>query len=234
MNSIEHSLPYSKELDGLRGVAILLVLLFHFWPETFSFGFAGVDIFFVLSGFLITKIIVTKVQEGKFSYYEFYRNRIRRIFPALILVLITSLSMGWLFLFPDELLMLAKHTAASAFFYQNTVLIGEQGYWDVSALSKPLLHFWSLSVEEQFYLLWPIIIVTFARLNRLGLLLIVSCGLFLVSVATENEIKAFYHFKSRCWELALGGVLVWIEKLRYTPLILERPIMAYGACFFFH
>jgi len=138
MQQIPHSLPYKKELDGIRGIAIILVVLFHIWPQTFSFGFVGVDIFFVLSGYLITKIIVTKLEKDEFSLYEFYRNRIRRIFPALIIVLLTTACVGYLFLFPEEFERLGKHIKSSALFYQNFRLIDEAGYWDESGQLKPL------------------------------------------------------------------------------------------------
>ena len=162
---VNHSLKYNPALDGLRSIAIALVLLFHIWPKYFSFGYVGVDIFFVLSGYLITQIIHTKLQSDSFSFREFYRNRIRRIFPALIIVLLTTFLIGYLFLFPSELEQLGKHIKSSAFFYQNFRLIGETGYWDEAAQLKPLLHFWSLSIEEQFYLFWPLLILCCTNLE---------------------------------------------------------------------
>lgn len=113
---VNHSLKYNPSIDGLRGIAISLVLIFHIWPEYFSFGYVGVDIFFVLSGYLITQIIYTKLESNSFSLKEFYRNRIRRIFPALIVVLVTTLLIGYLFMFPSELGQLGKHIKSSAFF----------------------------------------------------------------------------------------------------------------------
>ncbi len=147
-----HSLKYNSALDGLRGIAISLVLLFHIWPKYFSFGYVGVDIFFVLSGYLITRIIHSRLQANCFSFREFYRNRIRRIFPAMIIVLLGTFFIGYLFLFSPELEQLGKNIKSSAFFFQNFRLIGEVGYWDDAAQLKPLLHFWSLSIEEQFYI----------------------------------------------------------------------------------
>ena len=138
---VNHSLKYNPSIDGLRGIAISLVLIFHIWPEYFSFGYVGVDIFFVLSGYLITQIIYTKLESNSFSLKEFYRNRIRRIFPALIVVLSTTLIIGYLFMFPSELKQLGQHIKSSAFFYENFRLIGEVGYWDEAAVLKPLLHF---------------------------------------------------------------------------------------------
>lgn len=213
MKVVPHSLPYTKELDGLRGVAILLVVLFHLWPEIFSFGFVGVDIFFVLSGYLITKIIVSKIEKGNFSLLQFYRNRIRRIFPALLLVLTVSLVIGYLLLFSDEFTQLGRHAKSSAFFYENFRLLGEVGYWDTSSQLKPLLHFWSLSIEEQFYIFWPILVIGAFYMGKQYLLFFVFLALFLVgAIIYSGDVESFYHSLSRFWELSLGALIVLIEK----------------------
>jgi len=204
---VNHSLKYNPSLDGLRGIAIALVVLFHIWPEYFSFGYVGVDIFFVLSGYLITQIIHIKLQKGTFSFREFYRNRIRRIFPAMIIVLLTTFFIGYLFLFPSELQQLGKHITSSAFFYQNFRLIDEVGYWDKAAQLKPLLHFWSLSIEEQFYVVWPFLIFVLYRfrVNLFLSLLLIVLILFLLPFILD--IHPFYHSLARFWELAFGGLL---------------------------
>ena len=209
---VKHSLPYKQELDGLRGVAIFLVVLFHIWPDYFSFGFVGVDIFFVLSGYLITKIIWTKQEKGNFSYLVFYRNRIRRIFPALILVLLTTMLVGQLFLFPTEYELLGKHIKSSALFYQNFRLIDEAGYWDESSQLKPLLHFWSLSIEEQFYVFWPLLIAVVFFLKKHCITCIFIALMLGIFELYLNEIGSFYHSMSRFWELAAGGTIVWLER----------------------
>lgn len=162
----KHSLAYNRQLDSLRGVAVLLVLAFHIYPNIFSFGYVGVDVFFVLSGYLITGIIISKIESDTFSFLEFYRNRIRRIFPAMLIVLWATLAAGYLFLFPSEFANLAKHIQSSTLFYQNFRLISESGYWDEASALKPLLHFWSLSIEEQFYLFWPIILLFLAKSRK--------------------------------------------------------------------
>jgi len=227
---VNHSLKYNPALDGLRGIAISLVLLFHVWPEYFSFGYVGVDIFFVLSGYLITQIIHTKLQSNSFSFKAFYRNRIRRIFPAMILVVLTTFLIGYLFLFPSELEQLGKHIKSSAFFYQNFRLIGEVGYWDEAAQLKPLLHFWSLSIEEQFYLFWPLIIFILYKL-RLNLLISLLAILSLLIVIPQFiNIDMFYHSFARFWELAFGGLiyasitkvntLKYINKFQFVIFIL--------------
>jgi len=214
---VNHSLKYNPSIDGLRGIAISLVLIFHIWPEYFSFGYVGVDIFFVLSGYLITQIIYTKLESNSFSLKEFYRNRIRRIFPSLIIVLSVALTFGYLFMFPSELEQLGKHMKSSAFFYENFRLMGEIGYWDESATLKPLLHFWSLAIEEQFYIFWPLVLILLykIRINIVYTLFILFIILFLISIITE--IDKFYHTFSRAWELSLGG-LIFIISYRYQKL----------------
>ncbi|WP_297889738.1 acyltransferase [Sulfurihydrogenibium sp.] len=180
----QHSLEYNPHLDGLRGIAILLVILFHFFPFRFSFGFIGVDIFFVLSGYLITSIIITKSNKNTFSFKEFYRNRARRLFPALILVLSFSLIIGYFFLLPEEFMNLGKHIKSSALYYQNFRLIDEVGYWNKEAIYKPLLHIWSLSIEEQFYFIWPLLIFFLYKKNKLNLktFLLIESLLFSLSI----------------------------------------------------
>jgi len=204
---VNHSLKYNPALDGLRGIAISLVMLFHIWPEYFSFGYVGVDIFFVLSGFLITQIIYTKLRSNSFSFKEFYRNRIRRIFPAMIIVVLTTFLIGYLFLFPSELEQLGKHIKSSAFFYQNFRLIGEVGYWDDAAQLKPLLHFWSLSIEEQFYIFWPLIIFIFYKLRVNLFISLLIIFLLLITIPLLINIDPFYHSLSRFWELSFGGLI---------------------------
>jgi peptidoglycan/LPS O-acetylase OafA/YrhL len=218
---VNHSLKYNSSIDGLRGIAISLVLLFHIWPAYFSFGYVGVDVFFVLSGYLITQIIYTKLEINTFSLKEFYRNRIRRIFPALIIVLSITILIGYLFLFPTELEQLGKHIKSSAFFYENFRLIGEVGYWDESAVLKPLLHFWSLAIEEQFYIFWPLILIILFKL-RINIILSLSIFfLVLFFIPLIIEIDSFYHTLSRAWELALGGltfVLIYKYKIIFEVL----------------
>jgi len=208
---VNHSLKYNPSIDGLRGIAISLVLLFHIWPESFSFGYVGVDVFFVLSGYLITQIIYTKLESNIFSLKEFYRNRVRRIFPTLIVVLIITLAVGYLFMFPSELKQLGAHIKSSALFYENFRLIKEVGYWDQSAILKPLLHFWSLAIEEQFYIFWPIVLILLykIRLNIVHSLTILFLILFALSLV--GEFDKFYHTLSRVWELALGGLVFMIS-----------------------
>ena len=214
---VKHSLKYNPALDGLRGIAISLVLLFHIWPEYFSFGYVGVDIFFVLSGYLITQIIYSNLQAVSFSFKEFYRNRIRRIFPALIIVLLITFLIGYLFLFPSELEQLGKHIQSSAFFYQNFRLIGEIGYWDEAAQLKPLLHFWSLSIEEQFYLFWPLLLFVLYKLRIDLFFSLFILFVLLITVPQFLNIDPFYHSISRFWELCFGG-LIYASSTKFISL----------------
>jgi len=212
--NIPYSLKYNPHLDGLRGLSILLVLSFHFFPDYFGFGFVGVDIFFFLSGFLITSVIIVRLENGTFSFKEFYRNRARRLFPALILVLFFCLVIGYLFLFPEEYADLGKHIKTTAFYYENFRLIDEVGYWDKEALQKPLLHMWSLSVEEQFYIFWPLltlvifeIFTTIKARIYICILLFVAFYCTSIYISVECLEKSFYHTLARAWELSFGGVL---------------------------
>ena len=229
---VNHSLKYNKAIDGLRGVAILLVLIFHLWPDYFSFGYVGVDIFFVLSGFLITQIIVTKLSSNSFSFKEFYRNRIRRIFPTMILVVFVALIIGYLFLLPNELANLGSHAKSSLWFFQNFRLIDEIGYWDKAAQLKPFLHFWSLSIEEQFYLLWPFLlfIIYKMRLNLMVTLgFILTCMLFLPYFM---EIDNFYHSLSRFWELTFGGLIyLFNSKINDKTIFHKYSLLIYFSFF---
>lgn len=215
----KHSLAYNRQLDALRGVAVLLVLFFHIYPAIFSFGYVGVDIFFVLSGYLITGIIISKIETGNFSFLEFYRNRIRRIFPAMIVVLLASMIAGYIFLFPKELELFSKHLKSSFLFYQNITLINEAGYWDAESTKKPLLHFWSLSIEEQFYLFWPLILMIFAKINRSWTTKLIILFFVLFSISLMGVQDSFYGSLSRFWELSFGGLaFAFLGKYKSTNI----------------
>ena len=229
---VNHSLKYNPSLDGIRGIAIISVLLFHIWPKYFHYGYLGVDLFFLLSGYLITQIIYKKLQNDSFSFKEFYRNRIRRIFPAVIIVLLFTSLIGWLFLFPSELENLGKHIKSSALFYENFRLIDEVSYWDKAAQLKPLLHFWSLSVEEQFYIIWPLIIFISYRLKWNLLLVLTSLLIGTYLLQYVIEIDKFYHSLARFWELVLGGVLYIVsDKYRVSISSTSRLLSFYPLVF---
>jgi peptidoglycan/LPS O-acetylase OafA/YrhL len=214
------SLPsdrYRPDIDGLRAIAVMLVVLFHAFPEAMRGGFVGVDIFFVISGFLITGIIARELDLGRFSLLGFYNRRIRRIFPALIVVLCSVLVLGWLWMLPAAYAQLSSDVFASAAFFANIALLLQSGYFDVEAAKKPLLHLWSLGIEEQFYLFWPLILMLAARL-RLSLLkvaIVIGLASFALNVALigSNPVATFYLPFTRAWELLAGAALAcgWIK-----------------------
>lgn len=202
---------YQANVDGLRGMAVLGVLAFHAFPDTVPGGYVGVDVFFVISGFLITSIIARQLRHGIFSFADFYWRRVRRLFPGLVLVLAATVALGWLVLLPEEFKQLGKHVVAAAMFVANIALWRESGYFDTAAEFKPLLHLWSLGIEEQFYLLWPAILVFLWRRKKLliGVLSVLVIGSFVTSVTMANgaPVANFYSPVSRFWELGLGCLL---------------------------
>ena len=205
---------YRPDVDGLRAVAVLAVLAFHAFPQAAPGGFAGVDVFFVISGLLISGIILGDLKRGRFSFADFYWRRIRRIFPALVLVLAGCLGLGWLVLLPDEFSQLGKHVAAGAGFIANLAFWRETGYFDTAAELKPLLHLWSLGVEEQYYLAWPLLLFLWRHRPRAMLAMIAALGaasfaanLWLVELRPS---AAFYLPVTRFWELLVGAGLAWV------------------------
>ena len=206
-------LRYRPDIDGLRAIAVLAVVLFHAWPGALPGGFTGVDVFFVISGYLISSIIF-KAQAGNgFSYTDFYARRIRRIFPPLLVVVAATLIAGWFVLLPVEYAQLGRHAAAGLGFVANIAFWLETGYFDTAAELKPLLHLWSLGVEEQFYLVWPVFVVVAWRLRRhlsvmIFGLIAASFGASIVLTHTNPE-SAFYLLPSRSWELLAGAAVAW-------------------------
>jgi len=156
-------MSYRSEIDGLRAIAVLPVIFFHAGLESFDGGFIGVDVFFVISGYLITNTILTELASGEFKMLNFYERRARRILPALYLVILVCLPIAWLTLPPDSMKNFAQSVAAISLFSSNFLFWLEQGYFDAASELKPLLHTWSLAVEEQFYLLYPIILLLLWR-----------------------------------------------------------------------
>ena len=205
-------IAYRPDIDGLRAVAVVPIVLFHAFPNAIRGGFVGVDIFFVISGYLITGIIVGSLNRGGFSFADFYGRRIRRIFPALVVMLILCFGIGWFVLLADEFAQLGKHMLAAMAFALNFVLLGEAGYFDVSAATKPLLHLWSLAVEEQFYLVWPALLLLTQR-ARLDLrVTIAALGLLSFAAnlffAAASPVADFYLPITRAWEFMAGAILV--------------------------
>lgn len=210
MSSKDHP-AYRPDIDGLRAIAVLFVIIFHAFPRALKGGFIGVDIFFVISGFLITTILLKGLHTENFSFIDFYTRRIRRIFPALILVLVSCLIFGFFYLLSDEFHRLGKQTAGGAAFIANFLLKNEVGYFDVSADLKPLLHLWSLAIEEQFYIFWPFILFGAYRfrLNFLTIIFVVLLCSFALNIGQirGNPTNTFYLLHTRAWELLSGGAL---------------------------
>ncbi|MFJ4433779.1 acyltransferase family protein [Pseudomonas sp. NPDC089395] len=209
------STKYRPDIDGLRAIAVLSVVGFHAFPAWVTGGFIGVDIFFVISGYLITTILLEGLARGRFSIPEFYSRRVNRIFPALITVMLVSYVFGWLMLFTDEFQQLGKHIAGGSAFISNLVLWNESGYFDTTAEIKPFLHLWSLGIEEQYYIFWPVIMWAawkrnFNLLTVAMLLLGASFTLNLENVR-ENPTYTFYMPQTRCWELLIGSVLAYLS-----------------------
>ena len=221
----QRSLKYRPDIDGLRAIAVISVVLFHAFPDSiFRSGFVGVDVFFVISGFLISTIIFKGMNERMsgtglakpFSFIDFYSRRVRRIFPSLIFCLLTFLVLGWFVLLPDEYSLFGKHTAGASAYVSNLLLWSEAGdYFQTASQTKPLLHLWSLGIEEQFYLIWPLVLFIAYKLNfnifTLALVgALASFGFELRSVH-DNPTAAFYSPFLRFWELMAGSLLAWLK-----------------------
>jgi peptidoglycan/LPS O-acetylase OafA/YrhL len=220
---------YRPDIDGLRGIAVLSVVAFHAGVRMLAGGFVGVDIFFVISGFLISGIIFKKLDEGHFSFANFYARRIRRIFPALIIVLLFTWAVGWFTLIPDNYKQLGQHIAGAGFM-SNFLFWKESGYFDTGAQFKPLLHLWSLGIEEQYYLLWPLTVFllwkTKFRGSILALLFVASFGLNMWRI-TASPAAVFYLPQTRFWELLIGGFAAYINAYKKDRLdnILGRLLL---------
>jgi peptidoglycan/LPS O-acetylase OafA/YrhL len=202
---------YRKDIDALRGLSILLVVLFHAFPEWIPGGFIGVDVFFVISGYLITTIIYKEMINNDFSFIHFYERRIRRIFPALFFVLIITLITGWYFLFPDEYEQLGRHVFFSSIFFQNFALIDELGYFDKSSHYKPLLHLWTLSIEEQYYLFWPMLlfVILQSRFDAFKTIFLIILSSFFINIYYSSNYTdtVFFCSFTRFWEIGIGSLL---------------------------
>ncbi len=215
---------YRPDIDGLRAIAVLSVVCFHAFPRWLPGGLVGVDIFFVISGYLISLIIFSNLEQQRYSFIEFYSRRIKRIFPALLAVLLGCFAFGWYALYVNEFEQLGEHIAGGAGFVSNFISWAQTGYFDRAAPTKPLLHLWTLAIEEQFYLVWPLLLAVVWK--KKGGLLAITAALaiasFLVNVSTihSNPTAAFYSPGARWWELMLGGLLAYVTLHR--PQLLHR------------
>jgi peptidoglycan/LPS O-acetylase OafA/YrhL len=208
-------LPYRADVDGLRAVAVVAVIVYHAFPGALRAGFTGVDVFFVISGYLISSLIWRGLADGTFSPLTFYARRVLRLFPALLVVLAACLIAGWWLLAPGGYEDLGRDTAAAAVYLSNFVFWRESGYFAPAASARPLTHLWSLAVEEQFYVLYPwLLIATFRRKRATVMLLLgILAASFAVSVVIlrVDPAQAFYLLPSRFWELLAGGLLAYAQ-----------------------
>ncbi|MEJ1165498.1 acyltransferase family protein [Variovorax sp. CCNWLW186] len=222
---------YRPDIDGLRAIAVASVVIYHAFPGVLPGGFIGVDIFFVISGFLISTILLQSQVAGDFSYRDFYARRIRRIFPALILVLLATLCFGWYMLLSDEFAQLGKQVTGGAAFFANFVFWADAGYFDTAAETKPLLHLWSLGIEEQFYIFWPVLlgVAWRRRWPMIRVILAIAVVSFLVNVLTIHPFRtaAFYSPASRFWELMVGGILACMRLKPAAPSRLRSHVQSF-------
>ena len=203
-------MEYRREIDGLGALAVLPVILFHAGFKTFSGGFIGVDVFFVISGYLITTIILAELEQGKFSIVNFYERRARRILPALFLVMLVCIPFAWIWLLPSDMKGFSQSLIAVAVFASNILFWSESGYFDTATELKPLLHTWSLAVEEQYYVLFPLFLMLLWKLGKRCILVIlgvVFAGSFAVAEwkSYAEPAAAFYLLPARAWELLIGA-----------------------------
>jgi len=205
-------MTYRPEIDGLRAIAVIPVVFFHAGFSTFEGGFVGVDIFFVISGFLITNILLMEMETKTFSFISFYERRARRILPALYFVIFACMPFAWLLLWPTDMVDFSQSMVAVPTFWSNILFWQEASYWDTAGELKPLLHTWSLAVEEQYYILFPIFLVlVWSIRKRWVFFLIVFGALISLAVAHWGAFRSpaatFYLLPTRCWELSLGAGL---------------------------
>ncbi|MGR5276462.1 acyltransferase family protein [Vibrio rotiferianus] len=203
---------FRSDINGLRAIAVISVVLFHFNPEILPGGFAGVDVFFVISGFLMTSIIFRGLENSNFSIVNFYISRANRIIPALAILCLVIMIFGWFYLTPLDFKTLGKHVSGSIRFISNSMYLKESGYFDVSANSKWLLHTWSLSVEWQFYLIYPVVLTLLYKafglktLRKILIAATVSFYLYSLYSSYSNPNASYFLLSNRAWEMLLGGI----------------------------
>ena len=204
-------MKYRKDIDGLRAMAVLPVVFFHAGFSFFNTGFLGVDIFFVISGFLITSLILKDISLNKFSLFNFYERRARRILPALILICIISIPVSWIILFPSDLSDFGKSLFTTITFSSNFLFWQDAGYFDIESELKPMLHTWSLSVEEQFYILYPLFLILFWKIGYKKIIIFLTI-IFITSFIVSNWASIykpdanFYLLPTRGWEILAGAI----------------------------
>jgi len=216
---------YRREIDGLRALAVVPVILFHAGLPGFRGGYVGVDVFFVISGYLITSLLLSELAAGTFSLARFYERRARRLLPALFTVMAFCIPAAWLWLLPPDIKDLSESLAYVSIFASNILFSRQSGYFDTAAELKPLLHTWSLGVEEQFYLLFPLVLLLLWRVARPGIAAVVAAlGVFSLyqSMTRVHDTAAVYLLTTRGWELAIGALIAL--PAGSTALSARRPV----------
>ena len=226
-------MKYRREIDGLRAVAVLPVILFHAGFSAFAGGFIGVDVFFVISGYLITTIILAEMNNGKFSIITFYERRARRILPALFFVMLCCFPFAWLWLAPNDLKYFCQSLTAVSGFSSNILFWRKSGYFDTSAEFIPLLHTWSLAVEEQFYVFFPLFLMLLWNLRKrliLGSLIIIAIVSLAVAQygAYHKASATFFLLPTRGWELAMGAIIAFylLYKKEHAEMIRSNKLLS--------
>jgi len=214
---------YRREIDGLRALAVMPVILFHAGFDTFSGGYVGVDVFFVISGYLITSLILAEKQAGSFSLINFYERRARRILPALFLVMFACIPFAWLWLIPGDMADFSKSLTYVSVFASNILFYKQSGYFDTASELKPLLHTWSLAVEEQYYLIFPVLMLFIWRLGKRWIAAILAVitvtSLFYTQhMVTFKPEAAFYLLPTRVWELLLGALIAFCPPIKQPKI----------------
>ncbi len=232
-----NNLKYRAEIDGLRALAVLSVIIFHAGVDTLSGGFVGVDIFYVISGYLITTIISTSLQKQEFSFTAFYIRRIKRLLPAALIMVFTTVALGIVFLTPDKYIELSKSAIYANLFMANVWFSNNSGYFDLSTQISPLVHMWSLSVEEQFYFVFPFILfISYKIKGMLGVKLsifVIFVFSFVLSVVLTDKYPnfSFYMLHTRAWELCVGAGIALLPALKSDHKLVARFLSFSGLIF---
>jgi peptidoglycan/LPS O-acetylase OafA/YrhL len=213
-----NKLHYRPDIDGLRAVAILSVIFYHMDLTFMKGGFIGVDVFFVISGYLITSIIENNIERDIFTIKDFYFKRARRILPSFIVVVMTVLIVGFVILLNNEFILLGKSVTSGVLFWSNMWLNSQTGYFDKVSDLKPMLHLWSLAVEEQFYFIWPLLLMFMPKKHKATWLIILCIGSITYSLycSAYHPGRAFYFLASRFWQMGAGGILAIAYKNQTT------------------
>ena len=232
MSDAPNTLKYRKDIDGIRAIAVLAVVIFHLEFAFLPGGFVGVDVFFVISGFLITKILNKQISNNSFSFFEFYARRIKRLMPAVLVLIALTLVFAYFILTPDKYVELAKSGVMATVFGVNFWFAFNSGYFDQASELSPLLHLWSLSVEEQYYFVMPLILFVAAKFGKktlFGVILSLTLCSFLTSVYTSAKYPdvSYYLLHTRAWELGAGGLISFIS-VRHISLNVSKMLQCTG------